>query len=181
MVFPVMLRITCVRIFVFAILALCSTAQANTVSYTLDNVIQDNNQQMTGTFDWTYAPGDFENGSGVFTDLYLPGWGSDTSQLTITFDIQNSIEFSFAGNVHSGGLTDTLFLQTPLAAGQGALLDLTRSAYEVEAGAQRGGFLSGSIQPVSASPVPLPSAVWLFTGGLFGILVPSPRRRSAKY
>jgi hypothetical protein len=45
-----------------------SSAQADTVNYTLEDVIlDDNNEQMFGTFSWTYDVGDFENGVGEFT------------------------------------------------------------------------------------------------------------------
>jgi len=42
------------------------TAQTNTVSYTLDNIFLNSTQQMTGTFEWNYDEGNFENGSGLF-------------------------------------------------------------------------------------------------------------------
>jgi len=34
--------------------------RAATVSYTLENVFLADGAQMTGAFDWTYTPGDFE-------------------------------------------------------------------------------------------------------------------------
>ena len=47
-------------------------AQAATVSYTLDNVVLLDGQQITGTFDWTFDICDFEDGNGVFTALEIP-------------------------------------------------------------------------------------------------------------
>jgi len=56
------------------------SARAATVTCTLEDVWLlpdithpwDPARPMTGTFEWTYVPGDFENGSGQFTDLYIP-------------------------------------------------------------------------------------------------------------
>ena len=48
------------------------SAQAATVSYTLDDVFLVDGTQMTGAFDWTYTIGDFEGGNGVFTALEIP-------------------------------------------------------------------------------------------------------------
>ena len=49
-------------------------AHAAKVSYTLDNILLDNDTQITGAFDWTYDVGDFEGGAGVFTALEIPGF-----------------------------------------------------------------------------------------------------------
>ena len=121
--------------------------QAATTYYILDNVIQDNDEQMTGTFRWTYTEGDFENGTGLFTDLFIPGHGTDIDALTINFDITKSIEFSLTANVHSGGVNVTLFMVDPLTPTQTATVDLNRSTYEIESGSRRGGFVSGVIAP----------------------------------
>ena len=122
--------------------------QAATADYILDNVMQDNGKQMTGSFRWTYTEGDFENGTGLFTDLFIPGHGTDIDALTINFDITKSIEFSLTANVHGGGVNVTLFMDSPLAPTQAAPLDLIRSSYEIESGDQRGGFVSGIIVPL---------------------------------
>ena len=150
-------------------------AQAATVTYTLDNVLQDNAKLMTGSFNWTYTEGDFENGTGLFTELYIPGHGTDIDALTINFDIANSIEFSFTDNVHNGGVNVSLFLQTPLTPTQSALVDLNLSSYEIEVGAQNGGFVSGSIL---ASAVPIPATVWLFGSGLLGLIRVARRKKA---
>ena len=157
------------KIIVFLSLILVTgIGQAATVDYVLENVIQDNGRQLTGSFQWTYDVGDFENGSGIFSDLYIPGFGSDIGALTINFDIRNSIEFTFTDNIDNGGVTVTLFLQNALTPSQAATLDLNRSAYEIEVGGQRGGFVSGAVVPVAA--VPVPAAAWLFASGLLGLV-----------
>ena len=46
--------------------------QAATISYLLDDVFLADGSQMTGAFDWTYDNGDFEGGTGVFTELEIP-------------------------------------------------------------------------------------------------------------
>jgi len=124
-----------------------SNAQAATVRYILDNVVEDNGLHVTGEFYWTYDEGDFENGSGEFTELFIPGHGSDIGALTINFDAGKSIEFSLTVNQHGQGVNLTLFLQTPLSSIEPSLVDLERSKYEIEAGGLRGGFISGSIVP----------------------------------
>jgi len=56
-----------------SILVLSTSVHAATVSYTLDNVLLDNNGgQITGAFDWDYTIGDFEGGTGIFTGLEIP-------------------------------------------------------------------------------------------------------------
>lgn len=61
---------------------------------------------MTGTFSWTYDFGDFENGIGTFSELFIP-WltPSDYALLVITFEIGNSIEFT------RGGISVLIFIQ----------------------------------------------------------------------
>jgi len=122
--------------------------QAATANYILDNVVQDNGEQMTGSFRWTYTEGDFENGTGLFTDLFIPRHGTDIDALTINFDIKKSIEFSLTANTHGGGVNVSLFLVTPLAPARAADVKLDRSAYEIESNGQSGGFVSGIIMPL---------------------------------
>lgn len=121
---------------------------AATVTYTLENLIQDNSQQMTGTFDWTYTPGDFENGTAVFTELFIPGHGSDINALNISVSPQE-LDFSFAANVHSGGVNINLFLLTPFTEIQSVSIDPSISRYEIEVGASNGFFVNGSIVPTA--------------------------------
>ena len=170
-----------VRVALFSWLAAImsvSIAQAETVSYALNEVIMHNDYngqegQMTGIFSWTYDLGDFENGVGTFSQLFIPWLApSDYALLVITFDIGKSIEFSLTANVHGGGVNVTLFLLEPLTPTQAAFIDLSRSSYEIESNLSNGGFVSGSISP---SAVPVPTAVWLFGTGLIGLIV-MPKR-----
>lgn len=140
--------------------------QAATVSYTLDNVILDNLQQMTGTFEWTYVEGDFENGSGLFSELFIPGTSHTLDELRITFDIGKSIEFTLIDNLDSDGIDITLFLVRALTPTQSALIDLSRSRYSIGGGGTTGVFVSGSISPMV---VPIPATVWLLGSGLLGL------------
>ena len=169
---PRIIRVTVLVL--FAAMASMGVAQAATVNYSLDNVGQDNNQQMTGSFQWTYNEGDFENGSGVFSELFIPGHGSDIDALTINFDIKKSIEFSLTANIHGGGVNVSLFLVTALTPTQSAFIDLGRSTYEIESGGQSGGFVSGSISP---AVVPIPAAAWLFGSGLLGLIGMARRKK----
>ena len=170
-----------IQAIVFSLIAammFVTSATAATVSYTLDNVIQDNALQMTGTFDWTYIEGDFENGEGLFTDLYIPGHGTDISALTINFDITKSIEFSLTANIHGGGVNVSLFMLDPLTPTTSALIDTSRSSYEIERTGSRGGFVSGSIAPMV---IPLPASLWLFGSGLIGLTFVSKQRKTLTY
>jgi hypothetical protein len=147
---------------------------AEIVVYTLDNVIlDDNNTPMYGTFSWTYNAGDFENGVGVFTFLDIPFTIHDHTDLDATFDIGNSIEITLAGSVHDDGVDITLFLLQPLTPTTSASVDLTRSQYEIGGnGFHTGLFLSGSVSPTIA--VPLPPAAWMsliLFCGLVGTLI----------
>lgn len=108
---------------VFAVGAFGAAAPAQTAKlrYTLEDVwlLPDVShpwlgpQQMTGSFEWAYTVGDFENGSGQFLDLYIPWYGSNFSGLTIVVDL-DSIEFVLPGNWHGLGVDLTLFLLTNL-------------------------------------------------------------------
>ncbi len=147
------------------VLLVTGTVNAATVNYSLENVVFDNNRQMTGTFQWTYQEGDFENGAGLFTDLNIPGYDSGIDALTINFDIAKSIEFSLTANLHNEGVDITLFLANALSPTGAANLDLTRSSYDIVRGG-RGGLISGAIAP---SIVPIPAAFWLFLSGLLSM------------
>lgn len=155
-------------VFCFLITMSLGTAQATVVNYSLNNVIQSNGQQMTGSFQWTYDEGDFENGSGVFSELFIPGHGTDIDALTINFDVGKSIEFSLTANVHGGGVNVSLFLLSSLTPTQTTFLDPSRSSYEIESGGSKGSFVSGNISP---SAVPIPAAIWLLGSGLIGLIV----------
>jgi hypothetical protein len=97
-------------IFSFIIMA-ASNAHAAVVTYTLDNVIlDDNNAQMTGTFSWTFDIGDFENGVGQFTFLDIPY----TSHNHTDLDGNGFHDGLFlSGSIVSSDATDVGDLSTP--------------------------------------------------------------------
>ena len=147
------------------------TAQAATVSYTLDNIFLLDGTQMTGAFDWTYTIGDFEGGSGVFTALEIPWQPGGTAPpleepgMVLTIE-NNQIEISLDGNFHDYGLGIILKYVQPLSPTQSSLIDLNTSFFECCGnGFKDQPFTSGSISPVVSS-VPIPAAFSLFAGGL---------------
>jgi hypothetical protein len=101
----------------FSLLSLlgASAAHADTVSYTLDNVVLPPGDLITGTFVWTFNPADFEGGSGEFTSLEIPAplslWEPYVQLVT---QIQaNQIELTGNGNYHDVGLDITIVLLPP--------------------------------------------------------------------
>ena len=162
------------KLLLIALLTMAFSVNAATVSFFLDNVMIDTDrnepiQQMTGTFDWTYT-GDFADGGGTFTELFIPHHGSDFSSLDITIE-PKSLEFSFNDEVHNVDVNVTLRLD-PVFTLAGGPLDLTGSTYTVNT--ITGTFVSGRITP---TVVPVPAAFWLFGAGLVG-LVGVARRKS---
>jgi len=132
-----------------------SFAQANTISYTLDNVFFDATNQMTGTFEWAYSEGDFDNGTGLFSELFIPLTSRTLADLDVTFDVKKSIEFTLIQNLDGDGVDITLVFATPLSPTQSTLLDLTApdgSKYSIGGAGTTKLFVSGSI-----SSVPVPS------------------------
>jgi hypothetical protein len=156
-----------------AVIMSVGTAQANTVSYTLDNVFLGTTSQMTGTFEWTYDVGDFENGTGVFSKLFIPGTTKTLNDLNITFDIKKSIEFSLIANLDNDGVDITLVFLNPLSLTQSTLLDLNESQWSLGATGTNYLFNSGGISLVA---VPIPAAVWLFGSGLIGMIAVARRK-----
>ena len=157
--------------------------QAATISYLLDDVFLADGSQMTGAFDWTYDNGDFEGGTGVFTELEIPWRPGGTAPpledggmvLIIEY---NQIEISLDGNFHDYGLDIKLKYVQPLSLTQPAPIDLNTSFFECCGnGFKDQHFSSGSISPVISS-VPVPAAAWLFGSGLLG-LVGIARRKKA--
>ena len=173
-------RIWIVRVALFswlvAVISLDS-AQAATVSYTLDDVFLVDGTQMTGAFDWTYTIGDFEGGNGVFTALEIPWRPNGTTppleQDGMVFTIENNqIEISLDGSFHDYGLDISLKFLQPLSPTQSSLIDLSTSFYECCGNGFNDQMLrSGSISP-AVSSIPIPAASPLFAGGfaLLGLL-----------
>lgn len=127
-----------------------AAAHAEQVIYTLENVVlEEAGAQMFGTFTWDYEIGDFENGVGEFTFLEIPFTYHDHTDLEAEFDVGNSVEITYPGNVHDDGVDITLFLLEPLTPTTAATIDLDRSRYEIGGnGFHTGFFVSGVIAPV---------------------------------
>ncbi|MCP4288178.1 MAG: hypothetical protein GY792_27705 [Gammaproteobacteria bacterium] len=172
------------KIVLAGMLAIASTsiAQAAIANYTLENILSTGGQQLTGAFQWDYIEGDFENGTGIFSELFIPGHGSDINALNITFDIGSSIEFSLAANLHNAGVDVTLFLLDPLTPTSGSLIDTDRSKWAIGGGFNgsdsSGAYISGGIVPASLNAVPLPAAVWFFGSGILGLIGVSRHKRN---
>lgn len=148
-----------------------ASAQADIITFELDNVFYDSGHQMTGQFDWTFTPGDFEDGLGVFTSLDVPRTAHGLPDLIITIE-PSMIEISLAGSFHDDGVDVSLVLVEPFSpSGPAALnLDPAESKYSIGGnGFIDGGFIAGRITPV---PEPM-SLSLLGIAALWGIY---PRR-----
>ena len=164
-------RLSIVRVALFSLLAAAmsvGSAQAATVSYTLDDIFLADGTQMTGAFDWTYTIGDFEGGSGVFTALVIPwlpaGSAPPIEEPGMIFTIEmKQIEISLDNNFHDYGLDIKLkYDEEPLSPTQPSFINLNTSFFECCGnGFKDQTFISGSI-----TPVPVPAAFPLFAGGL---------------
>lgn len=166
--------------------AAAGNAHADTVTYTLDNVVLagcvpgDCNypagDEITGTFVWTYDPADFEGGSGEFTSLVIPApleyWKPYVQLIT---QIQpDQIELTGSGSFHDVGLDISIVLLQNLAPDTPSAIDLVNSKFECCGNGFRDQlFASGTVTPQAA--VPLPAALPLFAGGL-GIIRLRTRR-----
>lgn len=125
-------------------------AHAASVNYTLENVILDDNTQMTGTFSWTFDIGDFENGVGQFTFLEVPHTSHDHTDLNATIDVGQSIEITLPGSTHDDGVDITLVLLQALTPTTSSSINLILSKYEIGGnGFYDGLFLSGLISPAT--------------------------------
>ncbi len=124
-------------------------AHALSAIYTLENVVLADGTQMTGTFSWTWQPGDFENGVGHFTALDIPHTWHDHTDLETTINIGESIEIVLDGSVHDDGVDITLVLVQPLTPTTSSPIDLGLSKYEIGGnGFHDGLFLSGTVAPI---------------------------------
>ncbi len=159
------------------------TAKAHTITYQLNDVyLGSASREMTGTFEWTYNSGDFENGSGLFTDLYIPWYGSEISDFNITIE-PKSIEFTLAGNFHDQGVDITLFFLDGdglSSTNMSSVIDTSRSEYKIEVGVTYSGFVvNGSVDAMTSS-VPEPTTIALLGIGLAGLAGAEVRRRRKK-
>jgi hypothetical protein len=125
-------------------------AHAAIVNYSLENVILDDSSQMTGTFSWTFDEGDFENGVGRFTSLFIPHTSHDHNDLTATIEVIQSIEITLPGSTHDDGIDITLVFQQALTPTSSSSINLVESKYEIGGnGFHDGMFLSGFISVIT--------------------------------
>lgn len=131
------------------------------MTYDLDDVwllpdITDPNtgtQQMTGRVVWTYTVGDFENGTGEFSDLYIPFSGTAIGPLDIVVETK-SMEFVLQDDFHDLGVDVSLKLTGAFTEDAGATVDVVLSKWQVEVGTITSGhIISGSVIPTCWSPV----------------------------
>lgn len=145
------------RIFLWMVFSLISitafNAHAETVYYSLNNVILDDGTQMTGIFSWIYDIDDFENGAGQFISLDIPHSSHNQDDLIATIE-PSQIEITFEGNAHDDGVDITLVLLQPLMPTASSLINTnkTESKYSIGGnGFYDGFFLSGGISPTNAT------------------------------
>lgn len=131
-----------------------AAAQTRVATFTLDNVWLNPDishggppGQMTGTFQWTYTVGDFDNGSGEFLDIYVPWFGSDMQNLVFTVDL-DSIEITMNGSYHGLGVDVILRMTSDLSLDTPALTDTVNSSFHIENGNYRGHMTSGSVHTI---------------------------------
>lgn len=124
---------------------------AETVYFALDNVILDDNTQITGLISWDYTVDDFENGSGQFVSLTIPHSSHNQDDLIGTIE-PGQIEITFEGNVHDDGVDIKLVLVPALTPFTSSLIDTntTASKYSIGGnGFNDGFFLSGRVVPTN--------------------------------
>lgn len=169
--------------FVFAVGLLPATqVQADVVNYQLEDVWLDpyethqfeSPKQLTGAFSWIYQPGDFENGTGVFSELVAPWYDPGLENLNITVE-PSSLDFSHIGNIHDYGFDLNIFLIESLSTSAPSNINLATSKFDIQRGISwKGNFVSGSLSIIS---IPEPSTL-----GILGLALattccfPSRRR-----
>lgn len=130
-----------------ATLATAASAQTRVVTYDFDQIWFNSSSQMTGTFEWTYQVGDFENGTAQFLDIYVPGYGSDINNLVFTVDM-DSIEITLNGSYHGMGVDVFIRMLSDLDPVLPAFVDPANSTYDIE-NVMQGNMLGGSVVPLT--------------------------------
>ena len=133
-------------------------ASTEKIYYSLDNVrflkegTTTNLQPMRGYFTWTYTQGDFENGTGEFLYLDIPGTAHDHTDLLATIET-GGIEITLEGSVHDDGVDITLKFLTPLSpTGTSVINTATDPAVVSKFDIGGNGFYSGTIVSGSVAP-----------------------------
>lgn len=160
-----------------AVLATVAIAQSQTrtITYDLVNVMLTPDitspgstlqVPLTGTFEWTYTLGDFENGTGQFVSYSVPWWSGAAPPLGALPEV-DQIEWWMPGNFHNFGCDVQLKPVADLLPFQPVALDTTNSTFDIEVNGlqRRGHAVSGSIVP----RCPLPVSYGSGTAGTGGI------------
>ena len=122
-------------------------AHSDTATFTLNNLILEDGEQITGKFTWEFTADDFEGGSGTFTELQIPHTNYSLAEDNLSIGIETSfIEISGNGDFHDEGLDITIRLLEPFTTSQSAQLDVSQSFFECCGnGFEDQPFTSGSI------------------------------------
>ena len=128
-------------------LAPAAAAQTRTVTFELEDIWFNSSNQLTGTFEWTYQVGDWENGTAEFLDIYVPGYGSDLNNLVFTVEV-DAIEITLNGSYHGMGVDVFIRLLSDLHPQQPALVDTANSPYDIEGTGLHGNIISGAVEAV---------------------------------
>jgi len=152
-IFHLATRYTCFLMISGVVNLVAFNARAETVYYTLDNVILDDGTQMAGIIAWPYTIGDFENGTPYFVSLTIPHSPHNQDDLIATIEVAQ-IEITFDGNVHGDGVDIKLVLQPDLTPSTSSLINtnVVASKYSIGGdGFNDGYFVSGSISPTNVT------------------------------
>ena len=150
--------VVCLMLF-FLCIVVTTNANAATVIYTLDNVILDDGEQITGMFYWTSDIEDFEGGSGEFTALEIPYTPHYLGDPDLSIEIQTtSIEITGIGNYHDAGLDISLKFDAAFTPTQSSVIDPNTSSFECCGN----GFKDQPFQSGSVSPIPQPANLYHF-------------------
>lgn len=142
-------------ILICASLSLTGTLSAETQYFALDNVFflkegtTSNLQQMHGYFAWNYAPGDFENGTGEWLYVDIPGTTHGIDDLIVTMEV-GGIEISLDGSFHDDGVDVSLKFLTDLSPAASSAIDTDPANSKFDIGGN--GFYRGTIDSGSVVP-----------------------------
>lgn len=124
---------------------------AETAYYALHDVILDRGSRIDGFIEWTYTPGDFENGSSQFVYLDIPNSVHNQDDLISVIE-PSQIEITFDGNVHDDGVDIKIVLLQPLTPFTSSVINTNHAASKYSIGGNGfydGFFLGGSVVPTN--------------------------------